>query len=138
MKKRLVVLLIVAIALAAAPAALADHCVTCKSGRCAIAFTGGYLSCTQLANGCSLSGSCGGPHPFTEEEFLATEFVVASVERLVRGRPRASAHRRSPLIHTSPASSTNRAGILLMQRINDQCVNVAPVRSRLATAASHP
>lgn len=82
MKKQLLVLLIVAIALAAAPVAMADHCVTCRNLKCAIAFTGGSLSCTQLANGCSLSGSCGGPHPFTEEEFFTTEFVVASVERL--------------------------------------------------------
>ncbi len=83
MKKPLLVLLIVALALAAAPVALADHCVTCRFGNCGFATTGGYQSCTDLGSTCSLSGSCGGPHPFTEtEEPLAIDFVVASVERL--------------------------------------------------------
>ena len=82
MKRSLLVLLIVAVFMTVAPTAMADHCVTCRNLKCSIAFTGGYLSCTQLANGCSLSGGCGGPHPFTEEEFFATEFTVASVDRL--------------------------------------------------------
>jgi hypothetical protein len=90
MKKPLLVLLIVAIVLAAAPAAFADHCRTCKSGRCAIATTGGYLSCTQLTTGCRLEGSCGGPHPFVEEEPFAAEFLVVSVERLDEPRQPAS------------------------------------------------
>lgn len=83
MKNRLLMLLVLAMIVAAAPMAMADHCVTCRNGKCAIAFTSGYWSCTQLANGCSLSGSCGGPHPFVEEQdYFSAEFTVASVERL--------------------------------------------------------
>lgn len=81
MKTRFVLLLVV-VALAAAPVALADHCRTCKFGNCRPATTGGYLTCTDLGSTCSLSGTCGGPHPFTQEEPLAAEFEVASVERL--------------------------------------------------------
>ena len=82
MKTRFVLLLVV-VALAAAPVALADHCITCKFGNCRPATTGGYSSCPDLGSTCSLSGTCGGPHPFIEiEEPLAAEFEVASVERL--------------------------------------------------------
>ena len=82
MKIRSMLLLVVAIVLATAPVALADHCVRCSSGRCAIAFTGGYFSCDDSGGTCKLSGSCGGPHPLIEEDWLVSEFTVVSVERL--------------------------------------------------------
>lgn len=106
MKKRLFsLLLVVAVVLMAAPVAMADHCVTCKSGQCAIAFSGGYLSCTQLANGCSLSGSCGGPHPLIEEEYFNSEFVVASVERLDEPRQPSSEATRVASLETAPQTA---------------------------------
>lgn len=101
MKTRLVLLLVV-VALAAAPVALADHCKACRNGKCSFAVTGGYQSCTQLANGCSLSGTCGGPHPFIEVEPLAAEFEIISVERLDDGpqQPGASETRVASLEET--------------------------------------
>jgi hypothetical protein len=82
MKKRLVALVVLAVVLAAAPMAMADHCRKCSNNLCAIAFTGGYSSCDDSTGTCRLSGTCGGPHPFIEEEPFAAEFTVALVERL--------------------------------------------------------
>jgi hypothetical protein len=83
MKKRLVLLLMVfAIVLTAAPLAMADHCTTCRFGNCRPATVPAYYFCEDLGATCRLTGwGCGGPHPFTEEVFAA-EFTVASVERL--------------------------------------------------------
>ena len=107
MKTRFVLLLVV-VALAAAPAALADHCVTCRNAKCSIAFTGGYQSCTQLANGCSLSGSCGGPHPFVEEEPFGAEFEVASVERLDEPQQPAASETRVASLEEAPQPDARR------------------------------
>lgn len=83
MRKRLVLMLMVfAVVATAAPLAMADHCTTCRFGNCAPATVPAYYFCQDLGSTCSLSGACSGPHPFTEEEPLAAEFVVASVERL--------------------------------------------------------
>ena len=90
MKTRIVLLLVV-VALAAAPVALADHCQACRNGQCTFAVGNGAQSCTQLMGGCQLFGSCRGPHPFTEEEPLGAEFEVASVERLDDGAPQSAA-----------------------------------------------
>lgn len=108
MKNRLLMLLVLAMIVAAAPMAMADHCVTCKSGRCAIAFTGGYSSCTQLANGCSLSGSCGGPHPFVEEEYFNAEFTVASVERLDEPQQPDASETRVASLESAPQQDVRR------------------------------
>jgi hypothetical protein len=83
MKKRLVLMFMVfAIVLTVAPLAMADHCTTCRFGNCRPATVPAYYFCEDLGATCSLSGACGGPHPFIEEEPFAADFVVASVERL--------------------------------------------------------
>ena len=89
MKKRLVLMFMVfAIVLTVAPLAMADHCTTCRFGNCRPATVPAYYFCEDLGDTCSLSVPCGGPHPFTaEEEPLAAEFIVASVERLDDRQP---------------------------------------------------
>ena len=107
MKKRLVLMLMVfAILLAMAPLAMADHCKTCKSNRCWPATLPAYYTCTDSGGTCILSGpGCGGPHPFTEEEPFAAEFIVASVERLdERQQPAPSEQTRVASLET-PAPS---------------------------------
>jgi hypothetical protein len=85
MKKRLLPLLVLAVAivLITAPAAMADHCRKCSLQQtCAIAVTGGFPICDDSTGTCILQGTkCTGPHPLVEEP-LAVEFTVASVERL--------------------------------------------------------
>jgi hypothetical protein len=90
MKKRLVLLLMVfAILLTMAPVAMADHCQTCRFGNCRPATVPAYYFCEDLGATCRLTGwGCGGPHPFVEEqEPLAAEFLVASVERVDGRQP---------------------------------------------------
>lgn len=82
MNKRLIPLLVLAIVLASAPVAMADHCSICRNNNCRPAVTGGKPSCDIVSGVCTLSGlTCSGPHPVIEEPF-ASEFTVASVERL--------------------------------------------------------
>jgi hypothetical protein len=102
MRKRLVLLLMVfAIVLTAAPLAMADHCTTCRFGNCRPATVPAYYFCEDLGTTCSLSGACGGPHPFTEEqEPLAAEFIVASVERLDEQQPASSEATRVASLET--------------------------------------
>ena len=88
MKKRLVLMFMVfAIVLTVAPLAMADHCTTCKFGNCRPATVPAYYFCEDLGDTCNLTVPCGGPHPFTEEEPFAAEFVVAAVERLDGHQP---------------------------------------------------
>lgn len=83
MKQRLILMFMVfAIVLTVAPLAMADHCTTCRFGNCRPATLPAYYFCEDLGSTCSLSVPCSGPHPFTEEEPLAAEFTVVSVERL--------------------------------------------------------
>lgn len=103
MKKRLVIFMVLAVALTIAPLAMADHCSTCKNGNCRPATGSGAASCVDLGETCSLTGSCGGPHPFTEEEPFAAEFTVASVERL-DGQPTPDEQTRVASLET-PAPS---------------------------------
>ena len=51
-------------------------------GGCRPATLPAYYFFEDLGSTCSLSVPCSGPHPFTEEEPLAAEFTVVSVERL--------------------------------------------------------
>lgn len=103
MKKRLILMLMVfALVLASAPIAVADHCVRCRYGDCFPATLPAYYYCEDLGSTCSLSVSCGGPHPFTEEP-LAAEFVVASVERLDESQPAVSEQTRVASLETTPA-----------------------------------
>ncbi len=88
MKKRLVLMLLTfAIVLTVAPIAMADHCTTCRNGNCWPATLPAYYFCEDLGATCKLTVACGGPHPFTEEVALASEYTVASVERLDEQQP---------------------------------------------------
>lgn len=102
MKKRLVLLLMVfAILLTMAPVAMADHCKTCKFGRCWPATVPAYYFCDDSSGACILSGwGCGGPHPYTEEAPLAAEFVVASVERIDERQPAPAGETRVASLET--------------------------------------
>ena len=98
MKKRLVLLFMVfALILTVAPIAMADHCTTCRFGNCRPATVPAYYFCEDLGATCSLSVACGGPHPFIEEEPLAADFIVASVERLDEPQPPADETRVATL-----------------------------------------
>lgn len=104
MKKRLVSLLVLTIVLTlAAPIAMADHCKRCVNNECATAFTGGKANCAVINGVCTLSGTCSGPHPRIEEEPLAAEYFVASVERLDEARP-ASTETRVASLETKPSA----------------------------------
>ena len=103
MKKRLILLVVLALVVAVAPAALADHCVRCRNNACAIAFTGGALSCTVTGGTCTVSGTCSGPHPFIDEEPFAAEFTVALVERLDEPQTAAPETAVASLETTQPA-----------------------------------
>lgn len=102
MKKRLVLMFLVfAIVLTIAPLAIADHCTTCRYGNCRPATVPAYYFCEDLGATCSLSGwGCGGPHPFTEEEPFAAEFIVASVERLDERQPASAEQTRVASLET--------------------------------------
>ena len=85
MKKGLFALVALAMVLAAAPDAMADHCWKCQNFTNCVPSTGyGTNYCSDYSGSCVLSGGyCGGPHPLIDtEEPLAAAFVVASVERL--------------------------------------------------------
>jgi hypothetical protein len=96
--------MVFAIVLTLAPAAMADHCVTCRFGNCRPATTPAYRFCEDLGSTCSLTVACGGPHPFTEEEPFAADFVVASVERLDERQPAPANETRVASLET-PAPS---------------------------------
>lgn len=88
MKTRNVLLIFAAVLLLlTASAALADpfpcnRCVNVPTPHCVQAFHAfGHLECTVDADGCHLSDDeCGGPG--LSESALASEYVVASVERI--------------------------------------------------------
>lgn len=107
MRKRLVLLLMVfAMVLTAAPLAMADHCTTCRFGNCVPATTPAYKNCTDLGSTCSLSIACSGPHPFVEEELFAAEFLVASVERIDQRQAAPAAETQVASLETpAPAAS---------------------------------
>jgi len=102
MKKRLVLMLMVfALVLMVAPLAMADHCTTCRNGNCRPATIPAYYFCEDLGATCSLTGwGCGGPHPFTEEEPFAAEFLVAAVERLDERQPASAEQTRVASLET--------------------------------------
>lgn len=106
MKKRLLLMFMVfAMVLTVAPLAMADHCTTCRYGNCRPATVPAYYFCEDLGATCRMTGwGCGGPHPFTEEEPFAAEFIVASVERLDERQPAAADETRVASLET-PAPS---------------------------------
>ncbi len=89
MNKKLLVPLVL-ITLAVAPAAMAEHCFWCVSGQCIDVAGGGRPVCTEFPGGyCQTSGSpC---LHFAPMEPLASEFTVVSVERLDEPQSAASA-----------------------------------------------
>lgn len=82
MKKRLIPLLVLTLIIATAPAAMANHCLRCKPivEDCVGIFNFGFLFCEWDIDHCVTSDPCGS-HLLPEAP-LATDFVVASVERL--------------------------------------------------------
>ena len=81
MKKRLISLLVLAIALTAAPSLMAQDCLKCRpiQHTCVPTTSGGFDSC-YWANDCIIGDYCGA---LTESmPPLASEFQVVSVERL--------------------------------------------------------
>jgi hypothetical protein len=106
MKKRLVLLLMVfALVLTMAPVAMADHCTTCRNGNCWPATLPAYYFCEDLGTSCKLTVACSGPHPFTDEETLAADFTVASVERLDGRQPAVPAEQTRVASLETPAPS---------------------------------
>jgi hypothetical protein len=90
MKKRLIPLLVFTIVLAVAPAAIANHCERCRPviQDCAIFSNFGYELCYWDAAGCHVETPCG-DHA-TAPDDLASEFTVASVERVDESQAAAS------------------------------------------------
>jgi hypothetical protein len=79
--KRLIPLLILAIVFTIAPAAMANHCSKCTVAQtCNRLSNLGWIICEGDGETCSQSGWCG--NHAAPVEPLATEFTVASVERL--------------------------------------------------------
>jgi hypothetical protein len=80
MKKLTLLLVITLLALSAAPSAMA--CWRCKPfhGFSCTVYATGYQLCEESIDGCSFSGAC--PGAVAAETPLATDFTVASVERL--------------------------------------------------------
>jgi hypothetical protein len=84
MKKRLIPLLVLILALSIAPAAMASHCERCKivANECAWVADYGWAICDyDIAGNCYTQNRCG-PHATAALQPLAAEFRVASVERI--------------------------------------------------------
>ena len=85
MKKRLIPLLVLIIlVLGIAPAAMANHCERCRivANECAWVADYGWAICDyDIAGNCYTQNRCG-PHATAAVQPLASEFLVASVERL--------------------------------------------------------
>lgn len=84
MKKRLIPLLVLILALSIAPAAMASHCERCKlvANECAWVADYGWAICAYDTGGnCYTQNRCG-PHAAAAVQPLAAEFLVASVERV--------------------------------------------------------
>lgn len=86
MKKQWILLLVLAIALTSAPAAMAAHCQRCRplTQSCGPAPNFGYQTCEWdvFENNCYLVTACGSHLNAAPSEPLASEYTVASVERL--------------------------------------------------------
>lgn len=84
MKMRAISLLVLTLAVATAPAALASHCRRCRVDRptCVSASNYGFEICTYISGvSCILENFCG-DHLAAATAPLASEYQVASVERL--------------------------------------------------------
>ncbi|HYI10152.1 MAG TPA: hypothetical protein VEK57_13920 [Thermoanaerobaculia bacterium] len=109
MKRYGILLLVVAIALASAPAAMAK-CQRCKPAilACGDATIGGWEYCEWTwDNNCIVHTPCGTLAAAAPSESLAAEFIVAAVERLDEPQIAAS---ETPAVASleTPAPVTNR------------------------------
>lgn len=107
MKKHLILLLVVAIALTLAPVAMAQ-CQKCKPAilACADVETGGYEFCKwTVDNNCYYNTPCTSFQAGEPSEPFAAEYIVASVERL--DEPQAASETLVASIET-PAPVTQR------------------------------
>lgn len=94
MKKRLIPLLVIILALSIAPAALANHCERCKlvANECAWVADYGWAICAYDTGGnCYTQNRCGA-HAAAAVQPLAAEFRVASVERADEPQPKQDSH----------------------------------------------
>lgn len=86
MKTRVSLLLVLAIVLATAPVAMANHCKVCRPlhEACSTSSNYGWLNCTwnEETGTCSTSSACGNHSAALALEPLAADYAVASVERL--------------------------------------------------------
>lgn len=109
MKKRLLSLfaLTLIVLVGVAPAALADHCSRCSDAmKCRPATGSGAASCIETPTSCTLSGTCGGPHPFVEtEDPFGADFIVASVERIDEPRTAAPSEPQVASLETPPPAN---------------------------------
>ena len=90
MKMRAISLLVVTLAVATAPAALASHCRRCRpdTQACITAPNYGFQFCEwDPENFCYGVNPCG-PHLAAAPESLASEYQMASVERLDEPQPK--------------------------------------------------
>ncbi|HEX6086261.1 MAG TPA: hypothetical protein VF266_17150 [Thermoanaerobaculia bacterium] len=106
MKKRVVLLLVVALTLTLAPAAMANHCKVCRPlwEACGQSASSGWNNCTwdESTNKCITSSSCS--HSVAALTPLASEFQVASVENL--DEPQAGANEtRVASLETAPTAA---------------------------------
>ena len=99
MKKRVIFLLILSIALATAPAAMAE-CFKCKvlNHTCPPTTTGGFDFCYWMGVDCIIGEYCG---TLAAVQPLASEFQVASVERLDEPQPKTN-ETRIALLEPTP------------------------------------
>lgn len=105
MKKRVTLLLVLAIAITTAPAALANHCKRCRPlwEACQSGLTSGFVNCEwdDSTGTCITSTACS--HTTAAQlQPLASEFVVASVERLDEPQPNTTETRVASLEAATP------------------------------------
>jgi len=105
--KRLIPLLVLAIAVTAAPAAMANHCTRCNPivEDCVHISNFGFEICEfdPFTFTCYTELPCGS-HVVAEPEPLAAEFTVASVERIDEPKTPASETRIAALETPQPAA----------------------------------
>ena len=112
MKKRMTLLLVLAIALATAPAAMANHCKRCRPlwEACQSGLTSGFVNCEwsdEIGN-CVTSPSCSHLTAAVVAP-LASEYAVASVERIDEAQPQTNADEtRVASLETAPAPVPTR------------------------------
>ena len=84
MKKQWIPLLILALVLAIAPNAMANHCEKCRPAtlECYLVTGSGNINCDTSQGTCAVSGFCSAHLTGTTIDAFAAEFTVASVERL--------------------------------------------------------